>query len=251
MRSALLGVMLLFSTAAFAQRPVPAPASSAEEKVGSYHVITSQLQPVQATRRLMPQPGIQLNDTTADTPQEYSGTIPVPSNYVIDGLQNPQNNCVDITAQENGCRFVDYASFSITDSNHIFYHVRNHGGRVLLLLNVAVRDLVAQTSQSADSDWYANQVTAFNVLKDTNVLVQGIWNNDSVFFVPGQPLSPDAQKAVQQEGQPQTIGNETIYSYRVKDPGWKGQANASCVDVKTKGACKPAEVKLHGSAPLK
>lgn len=207
--------------------PGPTPDSNSDkkdEKVGSYHLVTTFYTPGPTIHALQPQPVIELKAASPRNPGEASGAIPIPDQYSFEGLGQPSFECVPVNLQQNGCDSLDIKRIVTSNPKSISFRFTNHGPAVKISLNLQVRDLVLRSQQENEQDWSADQVIFVSVPKPTPTFnfvsetLVGVWNSNAVVFEPGKALPPAVQKALQDQNIRQDLGDKTLYSYKVKDP---------------------------------
>jgi hypothetical protein len=202
-----------------------AGADAKRPSVGSYSLVTTVFEPSEVAHLLNPAPTIEVTAGTEKTPTELTGEKAVPAQYVVEKLGNPWYECVAKEPKLRSCEALDRAMLTIRDANTIGYHIVSHGGPATLTVNVEVHDLLPVSYATDSTEWHAKEVIFVSVPKTTpafrfsSEVLMGTWNGEAVVFEVGKELPESAKKALEDLGVKQDLGDQVLYSFRVKEPG--------------------------------
>ncbi len=215
-------LMVVAFGVAYGQSP-QSDAKPADPEVGSYALVTTVAQPSASTHLLNPPILIKLDAGTAFAPAEASGSKAVPTQYAIESFGTPRYDCVEAVARMHGCAALDRTDVTIRDANTVEYHLAGHGAAVQLEVLLEVHDIQPVSETAASIPWHARDVIFVPVPKPTpsfhfvSETLVGNWNGEAIVFEVGKPLPESAQKALEDLGVHQDLGDKTLYSYRVKE----------------------------------
>jgi hypothetical protein len=186
--------------------------------VGVWHleIVRNGWSPV---RRFMnPLPGFQMNDTTADHPQVYTGTVSQGDKKLSFDDANSSFICT-AGPENNPCAFVDFVHLTQINDNNVRYDAKNHGGRVFITLKIYEQELVKLVEKSADTNWVMGASFLVFVPHDAiDSTVVGKMGQNDIFFTPSKPLTGDDAvrfKLIETKDIP---GVGTYFTFRVVDP---------------------------------
>jgi hypothetical protein len=146
----------------------------------------------------------------------------VPQQYTIEALGKPELECDEAAQQQHGCDALDRTELTIRDPNTLGYRIVSHGGALQLQVNLQVHDLLPVSHSGASTDWHTGDVIFVSVPKPTpayrfvSETLVGEWNGQPILFEAGKALPESAQKGLEDLNVHQDLGDEVLYSYRVK-----------------------------------
>lgn len=191
---------------------------------GSYSVVVTLVETSAATHLLNPAPTVAVERASKQDPRDSTGILEVAPEMAIEGLGKPRYVCAPAVAKDHGCEAIDQCLLTVRDPNKLEYHVLNHGAPAQLKVNLLVHDLMPVSREGAKTVWHAGDVIFVSASKATpamrvvSTVLVGEWNHEAIVFELGKPLPADAQKALEDLGVKQDLGDKVLYSYRVKKP---------------------------------
>src|ERR1700722_6053393 len=127
-------------------------------KVGVWHLEIVRKGWANEKELMNPPPGFQMNDTTADHPQTYGGTIGVGSEFKI-SFDNPNSSFICTGGPENNpCAFVDFVLLTQLDDQHIRYDAKNHGGRVFITFKINQQKQEKVVEKTDNAYWVEGKI---------------------------------------------------------------------------------------------
>jgi len=208
---------------AYGQAPESDAKPAEQTAVGSYSLVTTSAQPSLKTHALNPPIVVKLGAGSDFAPAESSGTMAVPLQYAIESFGNPRYDCVEAGARLHGCDALDRADVKIRDANTIEYQLVGHGSPVQLEVSLEVHDILPVSETGDSVPWHAREVifvsvpkpnVSFRFLSETLV---GSWNGEAIVFEVGKALPASGEKALDDLGIHQDLGDKILYSYRVRE----------------------------------
>jgi hypothetical protein len=206
-----------------------APGASVDAKkapvvMGHYSLVTTVVEPSEATHWLNPAPTIAVSGGTKYVSAETAGNLTIPAQYAIEEFGVPRYECAETAAKQNGCGVLDRSDVVIRDANTVGYAMVTHGPAVQLTVNLKVHDRLPVSHGSDGTDWHAGEVIFVSLPRATaacafvSETLVGTWQEEAIVFEVGKPLPASAKKALDDLGMKQDLGDSVLYGFRVREP---------------------------------